>query len=204
MSQTKRLRAFEKALRENKKMENDEHIRGYNIGRDGSNAYAMKIRGLEGVRLPKSSGLDANGSEVSCELHFTFMYKDQGDQFYFGRTCKTRKIKLKRGNDGSLGHNEVDFIFFHTGLDKHEFMRNVMMVCESALHVEQRGRYSNSGKTVMSGGWALVYFDALIGSGGRGGSDVLVDFQEGTVRAMMSNADSQLPKVGSKLRLECG
>jgi hypothetical protein len=88
------------------------------------------------------------------------MYKDASDQFYFGRTVKTKKIKMQRGNDGSFSHRETDFVFFHTGLDKHEFENNVMMVCESALYIESRGRYSgDSGRTVMSGGWALIHFN---------------------------------------------
>ena len=54
---------------------------------------------------------------------------------------------------------------------------------------EPRGRYGggDSGRTVMSGGWALVHFDTLLGSGGKGGSNVTVDFQVGTVRTMMHN-----------------
>ena len=116
-------------------MNGDQNIRGYNIERDGSNAYAMKIRGLDNVRIPKESSVDPNNSDVSSQLHFTFLYKDGHDQFYFGRTAKTKKIQMRRGNDGSFSHNEVDFIFFHTGLDKHEHLNNVMMVCESALYV---------------------------------------------------------------------
>ena len=145
-------------------MNGDQNIRGYNIERDGSNAYAVKIRGLESVRLPKGSSIDANSADVSSQLHFTFLYKDGHDQFYFGRTCKTRKIKMRRGNDGSFGHNEIDFIFFHTGLDRHEHANNVMIVCESALYVDSRGRYGggDSGKTVMSGGWALIHLNQLV------------------------------------------
>ena len=61
---------------------------------------------------------------------------------------------------GTFGHRDTDFLFFHTGLDKHEYVNDIIIVCESALVIEH-GRSAHKDKDRMlyvSGGWALIHF----------------------------------------------
>jgi hypothetical protein len=78
--------------------------------------------GIKGLKMPSSIKLH-DELELTAEIHMSFFYRDMisddKQMFFFGRTARTTKSKLRPDKSGgTYSSEETEFLYFHSSLGK--------------------------------------------------------------------------------------
>lgn len=114
---------FEHMRQDNRVNDKVLQIPGYQV-HNKSKSYLMRIQGIKGVKMPSSVKMH-DEKDLTAELHMSFFYRDMKSEpkqmFFFGRTARSTKTKLKQdkgSNTYSTDEKDVEFLYFHSSLGK--------------------------------------------------------------------------------------